>query len=63
MMVRLTLSFALFAIVLLHAQMQTRQKVIMGTFVSLSVDEKDKAFLQPAFRIEPSEQIQLITSS
>jgi thiamine biosynthesis lipoprotein len=51
MMVRLTLSFALFAIVLLHAQMQTRQKVIMGTFVSLSVDEKDKAFLQPAFRI------------
>ncbi len=49
MILRLAITFILFGALSLYAQMQTRQKVMMGTYVSISVDAKDKALIEPAF--------------
>jgi len=48
-MFKLAIILALFLSV--HAKMITRTKVQMGTFVSISLDEKDKKHFKKAFRI------------
>ena len=35
----------------LNAQMLSRTKVLMGTFVTLSLEKKDKKYIQPAFKL------------
>jgi len=41
--------FLLFIFTYLNAQMITRQQVVMGTFVSISVDKEYKSYIKPSF--------------
>jgi thiamine biosynthesis lipoprotein len=50
-MFRLFVLFALTAAIELHAELITRQKVVMGTFVSISVDKEHKELILPAFKL------------
>ncbi|UCM99314.1 FAD:protein FMN transferase [Sulfurimonas sp. SWIR-19] len=50
-MYRLFLFASLFITCNADAQMIQRTKVLMGTFVSISVDKEDKKFLKPSFEI------------
>ncbi|WP_226960499.1 FAD:protein FMN transferase [Sulfurimonas paralvinellae] len=45
-------ALALFLMALqLHAELVARQKVVMGTFVSISVDKQHKELISPAFKL------------
>jgi len=50
-MLRLFASLLLFTLLHADTALVTRQKVLMGTFVSISVDEEHKALIAPAFDI------------
>jgi thiamine biosynthesis lipoprotein len=50
-MIRFVVVLFVYTLLNLHAELLTRQKVLMGTFVSLSVDETHRELLKPSFTL------------